>query len=335
MIMNSCTRFAVPLLIVTLFSHAAARAADVSYYGILKVQEFVQTPTNPPAPAPDGFSFHAFVVASTNGAVTNATVRRTSITTENTLVPRGSDVLFEFEHRFASLAALDAAYPHLSGFTPVNYTVTMYTQNEGIQSQSLNFGAVVFQGGYPATPQVSNLSAAQTIDTTREFTLRWNSLGGSSTEIVQLTIFDSQSNSVFATPAPFQPGALNASSNSTVIPPNTLPPGETFAAHLTIARPGLPNTAYATGVPAFSKDTSFPLVSRPAPTPPQLSIAKSLTGAELTFSSEPDRVYHLQTSTELSSWSDLFVTNATSTTVRFTDTPAPGPAQFYRVQVGP
>jgi hypothetical protein len=332
--MNSCARFARAVLFAPVLLHVSALAADVSYYGILKVQEFVQTPSAAPAPVTDGFSFHAFVVASTNGSVTNATVRRVGTATENALLPRGGDLLFEFEQRFASQAALDTAYPNGNVFVPVNYAVTISTLNDGVQSQNLNFAAAAALGGYPTTPQIADLQAAQVIDTTREFTLRWNSLGGGSTEIVQLTIFDSQSNTVFSTPAPFQPGALNASSVSATIPPNTLPPGATLAAHLTIARPGLPNTAYATGVPAFSKDTSFPLATRPAPTRPNLSITALANGVEITFVSETNLVYHLQASPELATWSDVLVTNATSGSVRFFGAIA-APAQFYRVQVGP
>ena len=71
-----------------------------------------------------------------------------------------------------------------------------------------------------------------------------------------------------------------------------------------------------------------------APARPTLTIEAAANGAELSFSTEPARVYHLQASPELVTWSDILVTNAVSSTVRFVDTNAES-ARFYRVQVGP
>jgi hypothetical protein len=46
--------------------------------------------------------------------------------------------------------------------------------------------------------------------------------------------------------------------------------------------------------------------------------------------------YAVQSSTNLSNWSTVFITNSPPMTFRWTDTnTASAPAQFYRVKIGP
>ena len=158
-------------------------------------------------------------------------------------------------------------------------------------------------------------------------------------DLVQLTVLDSASNAVFASPFPFTPGALDGNASSAVIPAYSLPPGETLTGHLTFARPHAPDTNSYPGVvavPAIARDILFPLKTRPAAVQPVLQ-PQSGTPFRLTFTCETNRVYHLQATTNWLAWEDLLViTNLTSTSVSFTDTQAVQlPRRFYRAQVGP
>jgi hypothetical protein len=312
-------------------------AADVSDYGVVKSIRYQQTNDLAPVPlATNAYVFNAFVVASTNDVVTNATVKVGTnppipLTSTNT-----ADWLFQ--DPFNSQTALDTAYPAGSVISPVNYTLTMYTTNDGVRSGSVNFFLLIFPVSYPTTPQLTNLAAAQTIDTTRDFPLAWDSLGGSTLAVVQLTVLDAASNVVFASPAPFQPGALNGASTGYVIPAYNLPAGTNLQGHLTIANPGTPNTnSYpgATGVAALAKDTQFPLVTRPAPRAPLLSLHEQASQAVVQLSGESNRLYQLFASSNLQSWSTLYTTDCPNAGFSYADPqPATNAARSYRAKVG-
>jgi hypothetical protein len=312
-------------------------AADVSDYGVIKSIQFQQTNDLAPVPlATNAYGFHAFVVASTNNVVTNSTVK----VGNNTPIPLTStnSVFWLFQDAFNSQSALDTAYPAGSIFSPVNYTLTMSTTNDGIRSGSVNFFLLIVPVSYPTTPQLTNLATAQTIDTTRDFALSWDSLGGSTLAVVQLTVLDASSNVVFASPAPFQPGALNGASTGYVIPAYSLPQGTNLQGHLTIANPGAPNTnSYpgATGVAALAKDTEFPVITRRAPAAPLLSLRVQAAQAVVQLTGESNRLYNLLVSSNLLNWSTLYSTDCPSAEFIYTDPqPATNLARFYRAKVG-
>jgi hypothetical protein len=312
-------------------------AADVSDYGVVKSIQYQQTNNLAPAPlTTNAYGFNAFVVASTNNVVTNATVKVGS----NTPIPLTSTntVYWLFRDSFSTQAALDAAYPAGAAFSPVNYTLTMSTTNDGVRSGSVNFFLLILPVNYPTTPQLTNLAAAQMIDTTRDFPLGWNSLGGSTLAVVQLTILDSASNVVFSSPAPFQPGALNGSSTGYVVRAYSLPAGTNLQGHLTIANPGTPNTnSYpgATGIAALAKDTQFPLATRAAPAAPLLNLGVEGGQAVVQLIGESNRLYRLLASSNLMNWSSLYTTDCLSAGFTFTDPqPATNDARFYRARVG-
>ncbi len=312
-------------------------AADVSYYGVVKSIQYQQTNNTAPAPLPtNAYAFNAFVVESTNNVVTNATVT----VGNNTPIPlvESNGVAWLFQAPFNSQAALDAAYPAGSIFSPVNYTLTMSTTNDGVRSGAVNFFLLILPLSYPTTPQLTNLAAAQSIDTTRDLSLGWQSLGGSTLAIVQLTVLDAASNVVFASPAPFQPGALNGASTGYVIPAYTLPPGTNLQGHLSIGNPGAPNTnSYpgATGVSALAKDTQFPLATRPPPRAPLLTLQVQASQAVVRLTGESNRLYQLQAGGDLLGWNSLFTTDCPTAGFTYTDPqPATNATRFYRAKVG-
>ena len=318
-----------------------AAGADVAVYGILKLQQFVQTNDSAAAPlASGGFAFNAFVLATGFGAVTNATVKPSNATPLRTLVPLADGLGWLFDERFDSSGALDVAYPN----TGVKYALAMNTVNDGPRSVNLGFTVSVFGfeffAGFPPTAQVSNVVAAQVIDTTSDFTLTWSAAGAQAIDLVQVLIVDGASNVVYGSPAPFSAGALGNTATSFVIPAGRLPAGTNLIGHVTLARPvTLPNTnAYvgAVGISGAVRDTQFPIVTRPAPEPPRLQLLTELGGGvRLRFPVETNRLYRLQRSLDLLSWSDVVTTNPPGGTVEIGESGAAGGAAgFYRVRIG-
>lgn len=317
------------------------RATDVAYFGIIKSQEFVQTNAGPPvARATNGYAFNALVVASTNHVVTNATVKPSNATPLRTLVSTDSgQALWRFEERFNTQAALDATYPYGTLFSPVNYAVTMGTTHDGVRTVNLNYSLLSLVGGQPAVPQISNFNAAQDVDHTVSFTLQFGPSGNALVDLVQLVILDAGSNVVFASPAPFSPGALTGASTSVGIPGHTLPPGQSLTGYLAFLRPTfLETNAYpgAVGVPAVLRATEFPIATRPAPPPPVLTVLSSNTAPFVVgFAGETNRVYVLQCTTNFTDWVEVATNHSNTGIGSFTDDAAALlPARFYRVKVG-
>ncbi len=311
----------------------APRAADALFYGVIKSQRYGQTTNAPPALlATNAYAFNAFVVPTNAFAVTNATVKAPSPSTvpTRTLVTNQTGMLLLYDERFNTQGELDAAYP-TAQFN--SYTFKIYGSNDGLRTATVNFlGATM-----PPTPQLSNLDQAQQIDTRAEFTLTWNSLGGSALDIVQLSITDMATNPVYSSPEPMSSNALNGASTSLVLPAYSLPPGVELVGHLSIGRPGLPNTTSypgATGLAELGRDTEFPLVTLP-PVIPRLSVGMPMPQPfEVTYTGESNRYYLLQASTNMIDWLDITVTNTVSEHGSITDDSAGDyQCRFYRIEV--
>ena len=316
-----------------------AYALDVSYFGAVKSARYAQTTSTAPVLlASNAFAFTAFAI-STNGMLTNATVKPPNTTPTRTLTSDTNRTSWQYEELFNTQAALDAAYPSANAnpFQTFPYTFTLDTVNDGPRTASPYYFVTLF--GTPTTPQITNLLSAQAVDTTCDLTLRWSPSGGS-LDIVQLSVLDAGSNVVFTSPLPFSTGALSGASSACTVPANMLPPGTNLTGHLTFGKPHFPDTnSYpgAFGVVALARDTAFPIVTRPAPVRPLLT-PKMLTGGacQLTFTGESNRFYHLQATTNWLTWLELFVTNLPGTQGSFTDSEAAGlNRRFYRLQVGP
>jgi len=311
----------------------------VSFFGIFKSQQYVQTSSGAPVTPPtNAFAFNAFVYAAAEGLVTNATVRRTGSGNLYTLLPDFGGAVLRYEYRTNSQAGVDAVFPNGNFLSPVNYTVSMETVNDGLRGAALNFSAAALLGSPPVLP-ITDLAAAQAIDTAASFTLRWNASGGQFIDLVQVVISNSTGEVVYTSPAPFTDGGLTGSSNSVLIPAYTLPPGTNLTGHLTIVRPvGLETNTYpgAIGVAGIVRDTEFLMVTRPLRAPRLEVVSSNAAPFRLSFTGESNRTYHLQATTNFLFWQDLFVTNLPSTNGGYTDPASPAlDRRFYRLQVGP
>jgi hypothetical protein len=329
-------RFWIWFVLVWLAAVKNLSAADVTVDAVVKVQHFLQyTAGTPVQPSTNGFSFQAFVLASTNDVVTGAVVTLPNISTR--ILTNESPVDWRFEEKFDSAAAMDAAYPHISFSQYYTYQMQMQTVNDGPRANNCSYApSILGLGIYPATPQISNWTAAQQIDHTRAFTLQWNNLGNNANDVVQLLVEQNVTNVYYTSPKPFTTNALTGASTSVTIPGYSLPPGTDLTAHLLIVHvAGIPDTNnYAAGVAALGKETTFPVATRPAPASPSLTlVSRTNNQTRLLLTGETNRSHQIQATVDWTNWQTLITTNPTSGTFSFNDV-TNLTRRYYRGRVG-
>jgi hypothetical protein len=230
------------------------RGADAQTLGVLKGQALVQFTASAPVPEP-GFSYRfiAFVEPTTTGGVTNATVQALPGGAVRPLLAMDEEL--RLEEAFSSLNSLNTAFPSAS------YRLAVGTLHDGQRQLTLP----VLGSTYPNDPHVANFDAAQAIDPTREFTLRWDPfIGAAAADFIQVSIEDSRGDAVFRTPGVGQPGALTGAATSVTIPANKLPPGRWLTSRLRFSKLTSQDTqSYpgALGLAGFFKETVFAVVT--------------------------------------------------------------------------
>lgn len=254
-------------------------------------QDYLQTDAaSPPAlqgSAPYGFS--AQITLAAPGTVASATVRLPG----GAIYPLalGSSAGLQLNASFSTRNALESAYP--GG----NYTFTLNTANDGVRTVVCPLAGE----SYPSTPHISNFTAAQSVNPAADFPLTWDLFsGGNVNDYVQFQLKNSSGNTVFSTPQPGQPGALNGTHSSFLIPRGLIPPGQTNQGRLIFAKmaaldtntyPGATAAAVYTKRLLFSlaatgaRDTSPPSLASSSPAPGQAGVP---TNAVVAFTfSEP------------------------------------------------
>lgn len=259
---------------ILLAESVAARAADVIFYAVAKDEGFDQLSAGPPTPKGNPYRFNTTVGLTTANAVNSATVQ---LLPGGPVYPLSSDTYsFDFQAKFTSLSALNAAAP--SG----TYRLVINAVHDGNHTINL----LLTGDAYPPTdPHISNYAAAQAINPAAAFTLMWDAFsGGTANDFIQVLLVDISSGAtLFQTPDPGQPGGLTGTATSLVVPANTLPPAMTLGAQLLFARAvTVDSTSYpgVIGFASYYKFTQFN-VTTTAPLPAQdvsgYSIAKQRT----------------------------------------------------------
>ena len=242
---------------VQLTSGAASTNQDVENYIVAaKGQGFSQLSAGAPTISATGFMFHADVVGVDTASVVSASVQVPGGATKTLLRSDPGQSELDFDDAFTTKTALDNTYPS-SG----TYTMTVGTADQGAFVPALNLPA----DNYPSTPQVSNFTAAQSINSVTNFTVTWNSFtGGTSLDFITLTIDDNFGNETFRTPNIGEVGALDGTATSVVITGGILQAGTTYTGRLLFVKRSTTDTNSipgALGLAGFFKETEFSITT--------------------------------------------------------------------------
>jgi hypothetical protein len=203
-----------------------ARGADFSLFGAIKSQTYVQnTPAATLTPQLDLFGdpgidgFGGFLLPNSPGSVSSATITGPAPASV-TLNPGNS---FNFDQWYSSQSALNSAFPN------GGYTLTANTADDGQKAFSLS----LIGDAYPAAPFITNYIALQSANVSQPITLDWAAQpGGTAIDPLTFLIADQDRDTIYQSPFPNQPGALNGTDTSAVIPAGTLSPGQTYLGEL-------------------------------------------------------------------------------------------------------
>lgn len=246
--------------VVLLAAALSAGGADVEFFGVVKLQRFEQVHPAAPMLAVDSgedegpaFAFNTFVDLASSNAVTNATVTLPG-GGMRPLALEDEGFVRDFSDGAEFKSDLDTNYPNGT------YTVFLQTRHDGDKTISLTLPAT---DAYPNPPRISNFGAARTINAGANFTLTWDAFaGGLATDFLFVELEDIATGMlVFETAGPGEPGSLNGTSTSVLIPAGTLLPGRWYRGNLLFARiVDFDDTSYGsgvTGVAAFVCETRF------------------------------------------------------------------------------
>ena len=236
-------------------------AADVSFYAVEKAAKYNQSGAGPPTlGSGNPYRFEAAVAPNVAGSVQSATVSYSGGAAQ-TLDPDTVVEWYTFNAKFTSQALLDAGAP--TG----NYTLVINTLNQGQKTVTLNLPAETF----PAAPHISNWTAAQAIDPTADFTLKWDAFAAGTTNDFIFVLMGTNNVVTFRSPDPFRPGALNGKATSVIIPSATLQPSTPYQLEITFFKTkSQDTTSYpgAVGVVGFNSFTDTGLTTTTSPVIP-------------------------------------------------------------------
>src|SRR5437667_8063669 len=137
---------------IILARSAEALAADVTFYAVAKDEGFDQSSAGPPAPKGNPYRYNAKVGLTAANSVNSATVE---LLPGGTIYPLVAGTYsFDFQEKFTTLAALNAAAPN------GNYQMVINPVHDGTHTITLPLSG----DAYPVTdPHISTFTAAQAI----------------------------------------------------------------------------------------------------------------------------------------------------------------------------
>jgi hypothetical protein len=213
---------------------------DALFFAVVKAQQDYLQSDATSAPVLSDSSPYRFSVSvglAAPGTVESAFVRLPGGTLL-ALQPDG-DTSLSFKTNFSSQATFDAAFP--AGI----YSLILNAANDGVFVPTLSLTG----NAYPDIPRVSNLNAAQAIDPDADFVLAWDPMsGGATNDYIQVQVRNARGDTLFSSGQPGQPGALNGTHTSVVIPRHSLPPGQTNQCRVMFAKVVARNTTAYPGV---------------------------------------------------------------------------------------
>lgn len=270
---------------------------DVRQIVVYKQQSYFQTNSTPLISSDMPYGFGVNIDLTAKATATNASFQLPSTVVQTlSFDGTGSGDEYQLNSGYTNQAAMDADYPDGT------YTVTVKTVHDGTRTLVLPLTG----GTYPPVPTVSSFSGTQAVVHSNNFTLSWNAFtGGTTNDFVEVRIENTSGNyaSYFETPQPGQPGALNGTHTSVVIPANTLYPGRTYSASLMFAKLVTKNTnSYpgVLGIAAYARGTQFTIQTAGTPLKPRLMLLPRNQGQfQMRLFGEPGFNYSIQIKDDL------------------------------------
>jgi hypothetical protein len=283
---------------------------DVHWFGFAKVQKHTQNNALAPAlTANNAFNFLAFADATAALNVKAASLKPAGGTGR---ALAANSTSWRFNQEFNSAQVLDTSYP--AG----NFDLSIDTLHNGNRIQPLTLPLPAY---YPAAaPQISNWNEANSFEAGKPFTVKWNPLSsGTGNDFVQVTL-RRNGQVLFQTGAhPFATGttALNGMSTSVLLPANLLQPGEPGELSILFLKPVTLDTftyPRSLGFAGYGRETIATIRTRGGNvTAPLIRNSRLNAGnMELEIPAMAGRLYLIQGSPDLRTWTDLLYTNAPS-----------------------
>jgi hypothetical protein len=245
--------------------YTAFAVGQAAYYSQTSTSAPVLDTTIPP------YTFFADVTLSSNQSAISATVELPSTSVSNLTQPLMVAGQFLLTAGNASQAALDGIF----GDGNYVFTVTAASSNEQV---TVNFPSSLAQ---PPAPQISNFTAAQSVNPAQPFTLTWNAFAGATTsDEIYITI-----GSAYGTPQPATSNVLAGTATSLVIPANALTVGSNYDCFISFYHILLPNTTaldYTTAAYRYSA-TEFNLTTVGGAVTPVVLTSAAWSGHTFSF----------------------------------------------------
>jgi hypothetical protein len=298
---------------------------DVKTFSVAKGHEFLQNSGGAPVLHPaTPYVFTASVIMAGSNTVSGATVTTPWGTTRQ-LAYQGDGKTWLFLDTSTDQNTIETAYPD------GNYTLTIYTVNQGTRTMQLPINGYL----YPSAPHINNYSAAQSIDATKSFTLRWDAFSGSTTnDDIYAAVRDQSGNIIDDSKRFGSSSALNGTNNSYKISSDTLANATAYQGNITFEKILFVDDRSYPGVLGFSglfSRTLLGLATKAAKPPAFTKFLLNGTGKMVaTFTTVAGGTYRVETSTDLQNWAPAASLTATNSETTWID-PLAHPSCYYRV----
>ena len=301
----------------------ATFAEDTLAYNINKQQVFNQPSSGPPVLAGSNpFRFIANVFAAASNSVTAAQVQLPAPGGIDPLVLDPTGTVLSFGQRFASQAALDAA------FVAGTYTLQLSAIHDGNRSLQMSMPAYTF----PSAPHINNWAAAQNNLANLLFANHlYPQSGASALDLIVLNAFDSLGNVLDSLALP------NTATNFDFVA-GTFQSGQTNQVQIIVrhlASQDITNYPGVTGSVRFNSVNNINLSTTAPAAAPSMAVVTTngLRPFELLLTGQAGRLYAIDTSSNLQSgsWVPLVTNTAVNGQFIFVDTQSSNfPTRFYR-----
>ncbi|MBE7503572.1 MAG: hypothetical protein HS113_25440 [Verrucomicrobiales bacterium] len=244
------------VLLVLAWPHQA-RSQDVAGLFLFKAAWYEQNAPDDPALLPaaqDPYDITALVRLSDQLLSDpewylwiSGVILRTPAGRSEPLTPDFSSGVFSFYDGASSASALNSRY----GAGTYRFTLS------SVLTGNSNFDLPLAADDYPPAPKITNFDAAQAVDPTQPFLLRWVGFPGED-RVIWLEIWDEQTLETVLTEGP-----LDGDQTSFVIPPETLEPGISYFAQLSFSRyTHVATSTVPQAFAGFEAYNTFPLRTR-------------------------------------------------------------------------